>query len=93
MIVLFPYLAKVKVLLGWEALAAHNRYFVRGLLIMLTPILLIIALSYVPACLLGMDRISVSVAWVSSGLRISIYFAISNTTGFKSPLSKVQRTI
>lgn len=79
MIVLFPYLAKVKVLPGWEAFAEHNRYFVRGLLIMLTPILLIIMLSYIPGRIVGLERRFVFNAlglfWIAYG----IYFAVSNS--------------
>jgi hypothetical protein len=80
MIVVFPYLAKVKVLPGWEAFAEHNRYFYRGLLIVLTPILLIIMLSYIPGCIMGIERKFVfnglGLVWIAC----SIYFAMSNNT-------------
>ena len=79
MIVFFPYLAKVKVSPGWEAFAEHNRYFMRGSLMMLTPILLIIVLSYIPGRILGLERRFVFNAlglfWGAYG----IYFAVSNS--------------
>ena len=79
MIVLFPYLTKVKLLPGWEAFAEHNRYFIRGNLIMLTPILVIVALSYVPGRIMGMERRFVfdalGLLWIAYG----IYFAVASS--------------
>ena len=79
MIVVFPYLARVKVLPGWEAFAEHNRYFIRGSFIMFAPILLIIVLSYIPGRIAGLER-----RWVFNVLGLlwiaySIHFAVSNT--------------
>lgn len=78
MIVLFPNLAKVKVLPGWEAFAEYNRYFNRRLLVSVTPILLIIVLSYTHGRILGMERRLVfdvlSYFWIA----YSFYFVISN---------------
>ena len=80
MIVVFPYLAKVKVLPEWEAFAEHSRYFFRGLLIMLTPILLIIALSYVPGRIMGMERRFVFNTLGFFLTAYGIYFAVANST-------------
>lgn len=80
MIVLFPYLGKVKVSPGWEAFAEHNRYFVRGILIMLIPILLLILLSYIPSRTIGVETRryifnGLGFIWIAYGG----YFAISNS--------------
>jgi hypothetical protein len=77
-IVFFPYLSKVKVSPGWESFAEHNRYFVRGLLIVLSLFFCIVVLSYVPGHILGTDRILVFRVLGFIWIGYSMYFAITN---------------